>query len=210
MRGDDRRVVKGLQKLTSIRLAEVLTQKGVIPADTITDALYVQDKHGEPFVDNLIGSGHISEWDLARVVVENFQLPFILAGNYEISQQARDRLPKEILFETLMVPLDVFGEVLTVAMPILTPYQDLQQIQKDTGALIFPYVGLVSENKKVLSDMFEDFTEWFQKSAEEKAAMAQKRTQEGESGGQGEGDWMNIFDTGDKAVKSSLGGRKKR
>lgn len=209
MTGVDRRIVKGLQKLTSIRLAEVLTQKGVIPAETITDALYVQDKHGEPFVDNLIGSGHISEWDLARVVVENFQLPFILAGNYEISQQARDRLAKEVLFETMMVPLDVFGEVMTVAMPILTPYQTLQQIQKDFGVLIYPYVGLVSENKKVLSDMFEDFTDWFQKSAEEKQAQATQRSQQAEAG-DGEGDWMNIFDTGDKAVKSSLGGKKKK
>jgi hypothetical protein len=201
--------VKGLQKLTSIRLAEVLTQKGVIPAETITDALYVQDKHGEPFVDNLIGSGHISEWDLARVVVENFQLPFILAGNYEVSQEARDKLAKEVLFETLMVPLDVFGDVLTVAMPILTPYQTLQQIQKDYDVLIFPYVGLVSENKKVLTDLFGDFQEWFAKSAQEKAAEATRRSERPE-GNEGEGDWMNIFDTGDKAVKSSLGGKKKR
>lgn len=202
--------MKGLQKLTSIRLAEVLTQKGVIPAETITDALYVQDKHGEPFVDNLIGSGHISEWDLARVVVENFQLPFILAGNYEVSPEARDRLKKEVLFETLMVPLDVFGDVLTVAMPILTPYQILQQIQKDYEVLIFPYVGLVSENKKVLSDLFGDFNEWFAKSAEDKQAQAAKRSQQAEAGGgEGEGDWMNIFDSGDKAVKSSMDGKKK-
>jgi len=201
--------VKGLQKLTSIRLAEVLTQKGVIPAETITDALYVQDKHGEPFVDNLIGSGHISEWDLARVVVENFQLPFILAGNYEVSAEARDRLKKEVLFETLMVPLDVFGDVLTVAMPILTPYQTLQQIQKDYEVLIFPYVGLVSENKKVMSDLFEDFSGWFAKSAEDKQSQAAQRSQQTEGGeGQGEGDWMNIFDSGDKAVKSSLDKKK--
>ncbi len=200
--------MKGLQKLTSIRLAEVLTQKGVIPAETITDALYVQDKHGEPFVDSLIAAGHISEWDLARVVVENFQLPFILAGNYDVGPEARDRLKKEVLFETLMVPLDVFGDVLTVAMPILTPYQTLQQIQKDYGVLIFPYVGLVTENKKVLSDLFKDFQEWFAKSAQQKQAQLERRAQQPEQS-DGEGDWMNIFDSGDKAVRSSLARRKK-
>ena len=168
--------MKGLQKLTSIRLAEVLTQKGVIPAETITDALYAQDKHGEPFVDNLVGSGHISEWDLARVVVENFQLPFILAGNYDVNEEARDKLDKEVLFENLLVPLDLFGDVLTVAMPILTPYQALQQIQKQYEVQIFPYVSLVSENKKILSDLFEGFQDWFQKAVEEKAKQVKAPT----------------------------------
>ena len=140
----DRGDVKGLQKLTSIRLAEVLTQKAVVPADMITDALYMQDKHGDPFVENLIGSGHINEWDLARVVVENFQLPFILAGNYDIGDEARDKIDKELLFEFLVVPLDLFDDVVTVSMPILTPYQSLQKIQKKHKVVIYPYVGLVS------------------------------------------------------------------
>jgi len=196
--------VKGLQKLTSIRLAEVLTQKRVVPAETITDALYVQDKHGEPFVDNLIASGHISEWDLARVVVENFQLPFLLAGNYDVSPQARDKLQKEVLFETLMVPLDVFDDVLTVAMPILTPYPTLQRLQKEHGVLIFPYVGLVSENKKVLADLFSDFQDWLDQSAQRKKVQAARRSQQEPDGGDDNGDWMNIFDSGDKAVRSSL------
>ncbi len=198
--------MKGLQKLTSIRLAEVLTQKGVIPAETITDALYVQDKHGDPLVDNLIGAGHISEWDLARVVVENFQLPFILAGNYDISPEARDRIDKVELFQNLLVPLDVFGDVVTIAMPILTPYQILQKIQKQYKIVIFPYVGLISENKKVLGTHFEQFNGWFQKVAQEKAQRSAARTNQ--PAAEADGDWMNIFDSGEQAVRSSLGDKK--
>ncbi|MHC5069414.1 MAG: GspE/PulE/PilB domain-containing protein [Planctomycetota bacterium] len=198
--------MKGLQKLTSIRLAEVLTQKGVIPAETITDALYAQDKHGEPFVDNLVGSGHISEWDLARVVVENFQLPFILAGNYDVNEAASGKLDREVLFENLLVPLDVFGDVLTVVMPILTPYQTLQKIQKQYEVQIFPYVGLVPENKKILSELFEDFHDWYQKATEEKAEQIKARSSSKSE--EGDGDWMNIFDSGEQAVRSSLDRKK--
>ncbi len=199
--------MKGLQKLTSIRLAEVLTQKGVIPAETITDALYVQDKHGEPFVDNLIGAGNISEWDLARVVVENFQLPFILASNYEISEEARDRIDKIDLFQNLLVPLDVFGDVITLSIPILTPYQILHKIQKQYRVVLFPCVGLISENKKVLGELFQEFTSWSQNAAEEKAQRSVERDKR--PAAEAEGDWMNIFDSGEKAVRSSLGGKKK-
>ena len=197
--------VKGLQKLTSIRLAEVLTQKGVIPAETITDALYVQDKHGDLLVENLISSGHISEWDLARVVVENFQLPFILAGNYDISNEARDRIDRVELFQNVLVPLDVFGEVMTIAMPILTPYPVLHKIQKQHKVVLFPYVSLISENKKILGELFSEFNDWIQHAAKEKAQRTAERTDKSD---ESEGDWMNIFDSGEKAVRSSLGDKK--
>src|SRR5262249_4008747 len=119
----DNREVKGLEKLTSIRLAEVLSQKGTIPTEKITDALYAQDKHGEPFAEALVTAGHITEWDLAKVVVENFQLPFLMASNYDIQKEAASRLPEETIFETQIVPLDVCGNLVTVVMPIMTPYE---------------------------------------------------------------------------------------
>ena len=207
--------MKGLEKLTSIRLAEVLTQKGVIPPETITDALYAQDKHGDPFVDNLIAGGQISEWDLARVVVENFQLPFILASNYEVGDEAKAKIPEETLFATQIVPLDLFGDILTVVLPILTPYQTLAPIQKAHQITIYPYVGLISENKKVLGELYPDYKEWVKKSAKDKEEKATERTRsrgsEGASdGGGGDGDWMNIFDSADEAVRSSLASDKKK
>lgn len=193
--------MKGLEKLTAIRLAEVLTQKGAMATEAITDALYTQDKHGEPFVQLLITGGHITEWDLAKLVVENFQLPFIMASNYEISGEARDRIPKDVLFSNLIVPLDVFDSVITVVLPILTPYQSLMKIQRQLGADLCPYIGLPSENKKVLSEIFPDFEAWL-KSDEKKR---EKKTTKRRSGSpSGEGDWMSIFDAGDNAIKKGL------
>lgn len=204
--------MKGLEKLTSMRLAEVLTQKGVVPADAITDALYIQDKHGEAFAEILVGAGHIAEWDLARVVVENFQLPFILAGSYQISDEARGKLPIEAFFEHLLVPMDTFGEILTVSMPVLTSAETLLNLESKYQVEIFPYVGLISENKKVLSDEFGEFKEWyktFNREREQKLKAA-KAAQEAELSrmstevGADSGDWANLFDDADAAVQDSI------
>jgi hypothetical protein len=62
-----------------------------ISSEVITDALYAQDKHGEPFVQILISGGHITEWDLAKIVTEHFNLPFLMASNYQISDDAKKR-----------------------------------------------------------------------------------------------------------------------
>ena len=195
--------MKGIEKLTSIRLAELLSQKDVVPTDVITDALYTQDQLGEPFVDVVVSGGHITEWDLAKLVVEHFQLPFVMASNYDISDEAAKRLPEEVLFSNLLVPLDLFEDAMTVVMPITTSYEVLSKIQKDHGVELFPYVGLISENKKVLQDRFSTFKGWL---ADAEANREKNRRSSSEKKGQGKkgDDWMNMFDSADAAVRDSL------
>ena len=113
--------MKGIEKLTSVRLAEILTERAVVSSEVITDALYAQDRHGEPFAQILVSGGHITDWDLAKLVTEHFNLPFLMASNYQISEDAKKRLPKEVLFQYTIVPIDVFEDIVCVAMPATTP-----------------------------------------------------------------------------------------
>lgn len=191
--------MKGIEKLTSVRLAEVLSQKNTVPTDAITEALYTQDQFGEPFVDVLVSSDHITEWDLAKVMVEHFQLPFVMAGNYEVDMDVKNKIPREFLFKHLIVPLDVFDDVLTLVMPILTPFEILNKIQNEHSCEVFPYVGLISENKRVLSELYVDFKEWL---TNEKSNKEHRKQQGPRDAG---GDWMNMFDDADAKVRDGLG-----
>ena len=99
--------MKGVEKLTAVRLAEILTERNSVSSEVITDALYASDTQGESFVDTIVGGGHITDWELAKLVTEHFNLPFMMAGNYSIPDDAKSRLPKELLFQHTMVPLDM-------------------------------------------------------------------------------------------------------
>ncbi len=193
--------MKGLEKLTPIRLAEVLTQKGLVPNEVITDALYAQDRHGEAFAEVLVSTGQISEWDLAKVVVEQFQIPFLMSSVYDINKKAIESLPRELLFRHLIVPLDRFDRILTVVIPILTPFEVLMRINKEANCEVYPYIGLISENRKVLSGLYPDFKVW--REEQEKMRDA-SRKQRAERSGDPAGDWMNMFDSADQKVRSSL------
>jgi len=190
--------VKGIEKITSVRLAEILTERAIISSEVITDALYAQDRHGDPFVQVLVSGGHITEWDLAKIVTENFNLPFLMAGNYQISDEAKKRLPKEVLFKHTLVPLDVFGDIVCVAMPVMLSYEEINRIQKEHACDLFPYVGLVSENKKVLGDLHKDYKEWLELDAHRREEDAKRRAS---NPGKSSGDWMSIFDAGDAAIQ---------
>lgn len=192
--------MKGLEKLTCVRLAEVISQKQTIASEVITEALYAQDKHGDAFVQTLVAGGHITEWDLAKLVAENFHLPFLMASSYAISEEAKKRIPEKVLFENMIVPLDVFDDVVCIAMPILSTYDQLNKLQRELKCELFPYVGLISENKKVLASMFPSFKTWFEQEQKRREQAATKRANSKDKGG----DWMSIFDAGDAAITSSV------
>jgi hypothetical protein len=196
--------VKGIEKITSVRLAEILTERATVASEVITDALYAQDRHGDPFVQVLVSGGHITEWDLAKIVTEHFSLPFLMAGNYAISDAAKERLPKEVLFKHTLVPLDVFDDILCVAMPVMLTFDEITRIQKEHKCDVFPYVGLITENKKVLTDMHKDYAEWVAMDQHRRDEEAKKRAK---AGGKKGGDWMSIFDAGDKAIQQTMKGK---
>lgn len=192
--------VKGIEKITSVRLAEILTERAAVSSEVITDALYAQDKHGEPFVQILVSGGHITEWDLAKLVTEHFNLPFLMAGNYQISDAAKARFPKEVLFKHMIVPLDVFDDIVCVAMPVMLAFDDIMRLQKDHQCDIYPYVGLITENKKVITDLHKDYPQWVEAEQKRREEEAKKRSQSGVKAG---GDWMSIFDAGDQAIQQT-------
>jgi cell division ATPase FtsA len=196
----DEDAVKGIEKITSVRLAEILTERAVVSSEVITDALYAQDKHGDPFAQVLISGGHITEWDLAKLVTENFNLPFLMASSYQISEAAKARLPKDVLFKHMIVPLDVFDDVVCVSMPVMLSFDEINKIQKEHNCELFPYVGLVTENKKVLTDIFKDYPTWVEEEHKRREAETAKRSQAPNKSG----DWMSIFDAGDQATKETL------
>lgn len=194
-------MVKGLEKLTCIRLAEVLTQRGTVETDAITDALYAQDRQGEVFVDVLVSNGHISEWDLAKIVVEHFQLPFISASATEIPDEVLTLFPKEILFAHRIVPFGVFDQTATIVLPILTPFEVLVRLQESAKLELFPYVGLISENVRVLGELYPEYPEWAKQAQARREAESRKGRG---SGGSASGDWMDMFDSADASVRDGL------
>lgn len=196
----DKARVKGIEKITSVRLAEILTERDVVSSEVITDALYSQDKNGEPFVQVLVNGGHITEWDLAKIVTENFNLPFLMASTYSISEEAKERFPKETLFKYSMVPLDTFGDIVTVAMPVMLSFEDISKIQKEHHCDLFLYVGLITENQKVLTDLYKDYPQWLKKDQQRRVEEATKRKSAPKKEA---GDWMSIFDAGDEAIQQS-------
>ena len=85
-------------------------------------------------------------------------------------------------------------------MPVMLSFEDISKIQKEHNCDLFPYVGLITENQKVLTDMHKDYPVWVKEDQERREAEAMKRKAAPKKEA---GDWMSIFDAGDEAIQQS-------
>ncbi|MGK0433543.1 MAG: hypothetical protein ACJA0V_002692, partial [Planctomycetota bacterium] len=79
-------------------------------------------------------------------------------------------------------------------------FEDISKIQKEHNCDLFPYVGLITENQKVLTDLYKDYPQWVKADQQRRNEEMIKRKAAPKKEA---GDWMSIFDAGDEAIQQS-------
>ncbi|MFT6107550.1 MAG: hypothetical protein ACJA2W_000457 [Planctomycetota bacterium] len=175
--------MKYTQRLDYGRLAEVLHERGLAGLDAIRELLQLSQDGGMPFCEALVTSNLVSDWDLSKVVCETFQLPFLPLDLITPNPAALEEINVADFQKHQLVPLDVFGQVLTVVMPGLVPAEVLAHIAAMSDFEVLPVVGTVESNRRWITENM----------AEVPPAAA------------GEGGWESMFDEADASLEDSPG-----
>jgi hypothetical protein len=175
--------VKLNQRFDYGRLAEVLQERGMVDPTILRELLSLAQSSGGGFAESLVLTGHVSDWDLSRVVCEIFQLPFLPVGVLDPDPHAADGLNREFLMQHGLVPIGRFGQVLTISMPAMVPAEVLGMLAAESDLVVLPVVGSVQSNRAWVEEHFA--------------------TEEEKKAGQ-EGAWSGIFDEADAAVLLDL------
>ena len=174
--------VKHHQRLDYGRLAEVLHERGVASVDAIRDLLQQSREGGMPFCEALVTTNLVADWDLSRIVCMTFSLPFLPIDMVEPNVKLRAELDIKLFRQHQVIPLDKFGQVLTVIMPGLVQADVLAQLSAASDYVILPVVGTVETNRRWILENFGN---------SQNADI--------------EGGWSSLFDQADAAVTASLG-----
>lgn len=173
--------VKHHQRLDLGRLAEVLHERGLAGVDAIRDLLQQSRQGGMPFCEALVTTNLVPDWDLSRIVCETFSLPFLPIDMVEPNAKLRTELDIKLFRQYQVIPLDRFGQVLTVIMPGLVQADVLAQLSAASDLVILPVVGTVETNRRWILENFGN-----NKNADI------------------EGGWSSLFDQADAAVTAAL------
>jgi type IV pilus assembly protein PilB len=140
--------------MTKKRLGELLLQEGVISDEQLKQGLDEQQQTGELVGDILVRKGFCTESDVARTISTQFSFPYISVQNYYVSPEMAALFPLATLERNLFVPIDRFGDVLSVVVAGLLDQDVVDEIEQKTSCTAQVYVGMVSEVKQVIKEKF--------------------------------------------------------
>lgn len=197
--------MKTSQRLDNNRLSEVLAERGLVEPQALREAANFA-QHGKiPMSEALVTANLVPDWELARVVCEIYNMPFLPVELLDPDPRALEGIDAQFLIENCLVPVGRYGQVLTVCMPAMVPADVLGLLASTTDLVILPLVGSVRSNRQ-----------WIEKHLVVQSPLpAPAAALPAKPGGApgaapagaqqgGPGEWGSLFDQADAAVLMDL------
>lgn len=194
--------MKTSQRLDNNRLSEVLAERGLVEPQALREATNFAAHSKLPMSEALVTANLVQDWELARIVSEIYNLPFLPIELIDPDPRALEGIDPQFLIENCLVPVGRYGQVLTVCMPAMVPADVLGLLAATTDLVILPLVGSVRSNRQ-----------WIEKNlVTVSPVMPAGRVAEEEAGADGApsgrqgspGEWGSLFDQADAAVLLDL------
>ncbi|HJV36281.1 MAG TPA: hypothetical protein VJ604_14490, partial [Geomonas sp.] len=122
-------------------LGEMLLKVGALTEEQLQQVLHAQAIYGGRLGTNLVEMGLVEEEDLARVLNEKMGVPHIdLAALNSVPAEVLSLVPSEMVQRYRVLPVEVKGRKLTLAMEDPSDFGALDDIGFVTGLVVVPRV----------------------------------------------------------------------
>lgn len=138
-------------------LRDVLVSQNVLSNEQADELIDAARQSNEPFATVVIEAGHMSPWDLAKMLAIHYQLPVLPLGGYRFDTSLVQGLPASLLYQHRMLPVGRFGKTWSFAV-VEPPTRDLvEDLRGVCGSSMFFFAAdaqeigrLLRENVKVV------------------------------------------------------------
>jgi len=139
-------------RLKRKRLGDIMVDEEISTEQTIISALQQQQSTGVMLSSILLEQRELTEWELARVVVEQYQAPFIELKGYTLHKDLIEEFPAPLLRAARMVPLDRFGDQVCFACQEVPTEETIKELKKVVAGGIYIYIASAMEIQVALND----------------------------------------------------------
>jgi hypothetical protein len=133
------------------RIGEILIDEGLISKEQVDEAVAIQAKTSENLGAILVDLGYVSESDIVRTIVAQFQLPYIRLENYQVDEKLVEVFPVEFLHQHKLLPFDRIGSMILCAVTEVPGEEVLAEIPRITKQNVALYVSMLSEVSSYLN-----------------------------------------------------------
>ncbi len=134
------------------RLGDILVDDGLATEEVVIAALQEQQKTGRLVSDVLLEQRQVGEHDLARAIVEHYQVPYVELRNYTIHKDLIQTIPAALLNRARVVPLDKYGKQICFACQEIPPKELVDELRKHATGGVYFFIASAVEIRRVLAD----------------------------------------------------------
>jgi type IV pilus assembly protein PilB len=138
------------------QLGELLIERGIIKQDQLEKALEMQRQKGGLIGEILVDMGFAKEEDIAQALTSQYGFPFLPLGNYEINADVIKVIPKRVVQQYILMPIDKIGNNLTIAMSNPLNVQAIEDVELLTGCTVQTFVSTSSDIKSAIQKYYKD------------------------------------------------------
>lgn len=137
--------MSNVKRMTQMRLGELLLREGLITKEDLDAALQMQEESGQMLGEILLDLGVITEHAIAEALANQFSLPYLSTSQCYLSRDLMDQFPVEFMRRYVLLPLDRFGNVLSVLLGGVLNEPAMKAIEEKTGCQVQAYIGTRTE-----------------------------------------------------------------
>lgn len=131
-----------------------LVKKGMITKEQLEEAKETSKKTGLPFDKVLIKKGIITEENIAAVLSERLNLPFMDLSDYLIDASVIKLVPESLAHKYKLIPLFKIEETLTVAMADPRDINALDQVRLQSKCEVEPVLATETAIKNAIDQYY--------------------------------------------------------
>ncbi len=143
------------QERVGKKLGEILVRNGIITREQLERTLEYQRREGGLLGQILVKLGYVNERDIVQALTVQYGFPYLPLENYELAKESGKIIPENVARQYNIVPLDVIGNILTVAMSNPLNEKAIEDVEMITKKKVRVFISTVTAVSETLDKLYK-------------------------------------------------------
>jgi type IV pilus assembly protein PilB len=144
-----------VKKRIGKKLGEILIRSELITEEQLQRALDFQRGEGGLLGEILVKLGYVNEHDIVQALTVQYGFPYIPLENYELKKEMSNVLPENVARQYGIVPVDMMGSILTIAMSNPLNDRAIEDVEMITKKKVQVFISTVSAIYSALNKLYK-------------------------------------------------------
>ncbi|MEA3489194.1 MAG: hypothetical protein U9R44_02480 [Candidatus Omnitrophota bacterium] len=143
------------EKRISKKLGEILVNNEVITQEQLRRAVDFQRHEGGLLGEILVKLGYVNELDIVQALTVQYGFPYLPLEDYELKKEVGKMIPENVARQYSIIPIDVIGSILTIAMSNPLNEKAIEDIEMMTEKKVQVFISTVTAIHESLNKLYK-------------------------------------------------------